>query len=143
VSYDSATHIATLVPDTSLTLSTTYTASLGSPIADLAGNLLAPVTWSFSTAGPPPDTTPPTVIASNPASGASGVDLATNVSATFSEALNASTANASSVTLVDGSLTSVPATVPYTPANRTVTLDPNAELAPNSSYTARLSGAIA
>src|SRR6185436_4008536 len=72
VSYNAATRIATLTPAAALSYSTTYTAQLNSSIADTAGNPLAIVSWSFTTAAPPPDTTPPTVIARSPLSGATG-----------------------------------------------------------------------
>ncbi|MCB9113237.1 MAG: DUF4082 domain-containing protein, partial [Anaerolineales bacterium] len=62
VSYSSATRIATLTPDSPLTLSTTYTARVigaASGAADAAGNPLASTyAWSFSTLGPPPNEGP-------------------------------------------------------------------------------------
>jgi hypothetical protein len=141
VSYDSATRTATLTP-AALATSTTYTARLGSPIADTAGNPLAPVSWSFSTAAPPPDITPPTVIARSPASGAGNVAPATTVTATFSEAMNAATISAASVSLTGPATAGVAAVVSYNAASRTVTLTPGANLSFSSTYTARLSGAI-
>jgi hypothetical protein len=140
VSYNVATRTATLDPSVALSFSTTYTAQLSNSIADSAGNPLAPVSWSFSTAAPPPDVTPPTVIARSPASGATGIDPAANVAATFSEDMNAATITAASVTL--SGPTSVAATISYNAAIRTVTLDPNADLDPTSTYTVQLSGAI-
>jgi hypothetical protein len=142
VSYDSATRTATLTPAAALATSTTYTASLGSPIADSAGNPLAPVSWSFSTAAPLPDTTPPTVIARNPASGAGNVAPATTVMATFSEAMDAATISAASVSLTGPAAAGVAAVVSYDAASRTVTLTPGANLSFSSTYMARLSGAI-
>jgi hypothetical protein len=50
VSYDSASKTATLVPGSVLLADTTYTAQLTNGIADNAGNALAPVSWSFTTA---------------------------------------------------------------------------------------------
>src|SRR5262249_251023 len=44
---------ATFTPTSALANSTSYTASV-SGAADLAGNVMSPVSWSFSTAGPPP-----------------------------------------------------------------------------------------
>jgi Domain of unknown function (DUF4082)/Bacterial Ig-like domain/Cohesin domain len=59
VTYNAATHVATLDPNASLAGSTTYTARLiggtsGTRITDLAGNALASTySWSFTTAFPP------------------------------------------------------------------------------------------
>jgi hypothetical protein len=142
VSYDLATRTATLDPSAALDFSTTYTAQLSSPIADSAGNPLAsaPVSWSFTTAAAPPDGTPPTVIARSPLSGATGVDPAANITATFSEDLSPTSISAASVTLSGAA--GVTATVSYNAASRTVTLDPTADLSPSSTYTVQLTSAI-
>jgi methionine-rich copper-binding protein CopC len=140
VSYDSATRTATLTPSAALSYSTTYTAQLSNAIADTAGNPLAAVSWSFTTAAPPADTTPPAVIARSPLSGATGVEQAANITATFSEDVVPASVNATSVTLTGAS--AVAASVSYNPANRTVTLNPNADLSPSSTYTVHLTNAI-
>jgi hypothetical protein len=58
VSYDAASRTATLDPGAELSASTVYTATLTNGIADLAGNPLAPLSWTFTTAAtPPPDGT--------------------------------------------------------------------------------------
>ncbi|MGH2477889.1 MAG: Ig-like domain-containing protein, partial [Candidatus Limnocylindrales bacterium] len=54
VSYNAGTRVATLDPSASLAAGTTYTARLTSGITDLATNPLAPVSWTFTTAEPPP-----------------------------------------------------------------------------------------
>jgi hypothetical protein len=140
VTYNATTHVATLTPAASLTPTTSYTARLSSPIADSAGNPLATVSWSFTTTAPPPDTTPPTVTARTPPSGASEVDPAASVSATFSEDIAPTSISAASVTLVGTS--GVAATISYNAASRTVTIDPSAELSPSSTYTVHLTNAI-
>jgi methionine-rich copper-binding protein CopC len=140
VSYDAATRTATLDPIAPLIYDTFYTARLSSPIADSAGNPLAQVSWTFKTAAPPPDEIPPTVIARSPASGATNVEPAANIMATFSEDMNPATINAASVTLSGPS--GVAAAISYNAANRTVTINPNADLSPSSSYTVQLSSAI-
>ena len=87
------------------------------------------------------DTTPPTVTATSPAPGATGVAVNTNVTATFSEAMTASTLTTATVTLVpQGSTTPVAATVTYAAATNTVTLDPTADLAGSTVYTATIKG---
>jgi methionine-rich copper-binding protein CopC len=140
VTYDAATRTATLTPAVALAPSTSYTARLISPIADSAGNPLATVSWSFTTSAPPPDTTPPTVVARSPLSGATNVDPAVNITATFSEDIAPTSINAASVTLSGAS--GVPASISYNAASRTVTLDPNADLNPSSTYTVQLTSAI-
>ena len=48
-SYSAATRVATLDPTGTLLANTQYTVTLSSGIKDLAGNLLAPVSWNFTT----------------------------------------------------------------------------------------------
>src|SRR6185436_17638455 len=65
------TRVATVTPDHPLADGTTYVATLTTAIRAADGAALAaPVTWSFTTSTPPPDTTPPTVAISAPAAGA-------------------------------------------------------------------------
>ena len=89
---------------------------------------------------PPADTTAPTVTATSPASGSTGVAAAANVTATFSEAMNASTVTSSTFTLQAGTSTPVPAAVAYDSANNVATLNPNADLAAGTVYTATVKG---
>ena len=84
------------------------------------------------------DTQPPSLTARSPASGATGVATASNISATFNEAVQASSIN---FTLTGPGGTAVPAAVSYDGPSQTATLDPNADLAANTSYTATVSGA--
>ncbi len=74
VSYNALTNVATLTPSAALTGLATYTATVTVGVKDLAGNALAaPKVWSFTTVST--DTTPPTVTATTPASGATGVSV--------------------------------------------------------------------
>ena len=134
VSYDPAIQTVILDPVTNLAPATTYTVML-SGVEDLSGNTMTAASWSFTTA--PADTTPPAVASSGPASGATGVPVASKVTATLTEDVQASTI---SVTLLNGA-TPVPATVSYDPSSRTVILDPAASLSPATTYTVMLSGA--
>jgi hypothetical protein len=84
------------------------------------------------------DTTPPTVTATSPASGATGVAATVAVTATFSEPVQAGTIV---FTLKDAVNNTVAATVTYDPATRTATLTPSAALQVNATYTATVSGA--
>src|SRR5215211_2465918 len=87
------------------------------------------------------DTTPPTLTTVLPANNTTGIVPTTNVEATFSEAMNASTINGSTFTLTSaGTTTPVAAQVSYDPAATKATLDPNADLAPGTTYTATIKG---
>lgn len=82
------------------------------------------------------DLTPPIVTGQSPASGATNISTATNVSATFSEPVNASIA---SFVLKDQGGNTIAATVTYDSTTNTLTLDPTAVLAGSSTFTATLS----
>jgi hypothetical protein len=88
--------------------------------------------------------TPPTVVSTNPADGATNVAVSSNVVATFSEAMNPSTVTTSTFTLVPTSGgTPVPATVSMnSPTNTVATLNPTADLTPGATYTARITGSV-
>jgi hypothetical protein len=145
--YSAATKTVTVDPAVDLTGNTLYTATIKGGTAgakDLAGNALAADrVWTFTTA-PPPDTTAPTVTAVSPVSGSTGVPQTVNLTATFSEAMNASALTSSTVTLVaQGSASPVAATVAYASATKTVTLDPTVDLTGNTFYTATIKGGTA
>jgi hypothetical protein len=139
VSYDSATMKATLTPSSALVNSTTYTATVTTGVKDVAGNaMVANYTWSFTTVA---DTTRPTVTSVSPLSGATGVSLATQVTATFSEAMNASTITSSTFELRNsGSL--VAATVTYDSSTRQATLTPSVPLGYLTTYTATVTTGV-
>jgi hypothetical protein len=100
-----------------------------------------PAVWSGDSVTVGGDTTPPTVVSRTPASGATGVAVDTVVTATFSEAMNASTITTSSFTLRRGA-TPVSGSVSYNSGSYTATFDPAADLAYDTTYTASLSTAI-
>ncbi len=83
-----------------------------------------------------PDVTAPTINLITPVNAASGIPRNPSVTATFSEAMNASTVNATTFVLMNGA-TPVPGTVTYT--GTTATLVPTAALDPNTVYTATIS----
>jgi hypothetical protein len=137
VSY--ADKVATFNPSSELDYGAVYTATLKVGMADLAGNALAAEkSWSFST-GAMPDTTRPTVVSVSPLASATGVALAANLSATFSEALDPATVTASSFTLVSGS-GAVTGAVGY--SGTVATFDPAAELAYGTLYTAQITTGV-
>ncbi|HET7488416.1 MAG TPA: N,N-dimethylformamidase beta subunit family domain-containing protein, partial [Acidimicrobiales bacterium] len=132
VTYDATTRTATLNPNADLAAGATYTATV-TGAKDTAGNTMAgSTTWSFTTAAAV-DTTPPTVTATSPASGATGVSVASNVTATFSESVQSATV---SFTLRDAASNAVAAAVTYDDPTRTATLNPTADLAAGATYTA-------
>ena len=99
--------------------------------------------WNFYEPGPGGgDTTAPTVTGTSPAAGATGVAVTANVTGTFSEAMNASTVTSATFTLKTGT-TTVPAAVSYNSTNNVATLDPGADLASGTTYTATIDGGSA
>jgi hypothetical protein len=106
---------------------------------DAASNTTAEVNYasdSFTV-----DTTAPTVSSTSPASGATGIAVNTVVTATFSEAMAASTITTTSFTLKAGT-TPVSGSVSYNSSNHTATFTPSANLAGSTTYTATLSTSI-
>ncbi len=85
------------------------------------------------------DTTAPTVTGTTPTDGATGVAASTNVTGSFSEAMDASTVTSTTFTLKAGT-TTVPAAVTYSSTNKVATLNPDADLAAGTTYTATIKG---
>ena len=83
----------------------------------------------------------PRVTATVPKANATGVRRASNVTATFSEAMNANTIKGTTFTLKAGTK-SVAAVVSYNATAKKATLNPNATLAPNTTYTATVRGGV-
>jgi glucose/arabinose dehydrogenase len=86
------------------------------------------------------DTAPPTITGVTPASGATGVAVGTNVTATFSEAMAPATLTTATMTLMPNGGSAVAATVTYDQATRRATLDPTTNLAFSTVYTATVKG---
>jgi hypothetical protein len=134
VSYVNGT--ATFTPADNLAPLTTYTVTISTGATDLAGNAVtSDISWTFTT-GVAPDTTAPVLAATAPANAATNVPLDRTITATFSEAMDASTINTSTFTLMQGT-TPVAGTVSY--ADGTATFTPADSLAPLTSYTATIS----
>jgi hypothetical protein len=97
-------------------------------------------TFQYNTSGCQ-DTAGPTVIEMAPASGAANVPVSTDVTATFSEAMDPATINGTSFTLLrQGTTIPVAATVTYNAAEKKAILDPGSALAEGAIYTATLKG---
>lgn len=106
---------------------------------DAAGNVSAAANRTVRIG--PADTVAPTVTGRTPASAATGIGTGTNVTATFSEFVQG--VSGSTFTLKNAAGTTIPATVTDDQATRRATLDPNALLTPNTTYTATLTGGTA
>ena len=81
----------------------------------------------------------PRVTATVPKANVNGIRRGSNVTATFSDAMNANTIKGTTFTLKAGT-TSVGTVVSYSATTRKATLNPNATLAPNTTYTATVRG---
>lgn len=131
VSYSAASRTAVFTPTTPSILAdnTLFTATITSGAADLAGNTLAVNhVWTFTTAAVA-DATRPTVILTVPAAGAADVSNNTQITATFSEDMNAVTISGTSFTLTNTTLgTAVAGSVSYSVAARTATFTPTTPL---------------
>jgi hypothetical protein len=130
--------VVTFTPSSALSYSTTYTGTITAGVGDLAGNAMAAdYIWSFTT-GAVPDTTPPTVTAVSPGIGATDVPITSTLTATFSEAMNASTINTSTFTLSG----SGPVSGAVTYAGTTATFTPSSNLAYDTTYTATITTGV-
>lgn len=142
VGYDAATRLATLTlpPASNLPPSVLCTATVSNAAKDTAGFALASdYVWTFTTGGTG-DLTAPTVTGTIHADGATGVPTNTRVGATFSEAVDPASINATTFSFKQGA-TVVAGTVSSSGAN--VVFTPNTPLAANTTYTATLTtGAI-
>jgi len=133
VSYSGTT--ATFTPASALAYNTQYTAIITTGAESVAGGFLsANYTWSFTTAAAPA----PTVTAETPAPGATNLSTATTVTATFSEAMLASTLNATTFTLADSSGNSVSGSLSYDASSDTATFAPSTGLNYATLYTATI-----
>ncbi len=140
VSYLASSRTATLTLPAAVALApnTLCKATVSSAARDSAGIAMAAnFVWTFSTGGIP-DTTPPQVTATVNANGAIGVAVNTQVSATFSEAMDPTTLTAASFSfkqganVIAGATSYSGVTAIFTPAN---------VLAYNTTYTATITTA--
>jgi hypothetical protein len=130
VAYNASTNTATLTPNALLATATTFTATV-SGAKDASGNLMAPVSWSFTTEAAP------AVTSTLPAAGATNVSLNTTVQAVFNKPVVASSI---SFVLKGPSGATVTSTMTYNATTNTATLTPGAPLASSTTYTATVSG---
>jgi Ice-binding-like/Bacterial Ig-like domain len=128
---------ATFTPSSALALNTVYTATITTGAQDVFGNALASnFVWSFTTS-----TTAcaaPTVISVAPPNGATAICPNTLVTATFSEAMKASTINSTTFTLTGPGLTPVAGAVTYVASSNVATFTPTNPLSLDTLYTATI-----
>ena len=133
---------ASFTPASNLPPNTSCTVTVTTAARDVAGNTLAaPFTSSFTT-GAALDTTPPTVLSTNPADGAVGVCINKTINARFSEAMDPLTITTASFTLAVSGGATVTGVVAYDGATNIASFNPDANLigTPATSYTATLKG---
>jgi hypothetical protein len=153
VSYAANSQTAVFTPVSELAADTTYTVTITTAVKDLAGNALAGnlaslpaasnYVWTFTTSSSVVPT-PPTIVLTVPAQLATGVVLNGTINATFSEAMNPTTLTTVTFTVqASGTPLGSPlaGAVTYDPASLIATFTPTSNLAPNTSYTATVTGA--
>ncbi len=124
-----------------LAYSTTYTATVKAGVRDKAGNAMKQdYVWSFTTEKEPvvPDTTPPQVVSTEPADGATGVPRNAQIKVVFSEAVNVPYYGAFSLKDENGKLIAGSRSV----AGSTFTFIPSDSLQFSTTYTATITTAV-
>jgi Ice-binding-like/Bacterial Ig-like domain len=135
VTYAAST--ATFTPSSPLALSTLYTATITTGAQNTFGDALASnYVWTFTTSATA--CAPPTVISIAPPNGAAGICPNSLVVATFSEAMLASTINATTFTLTGPGVAPVAGTVTYVASSDVATFTPTNPLALDTFYTATI-----
>lgn len=134
ISYAGST--ASFTPASPLIPNTVYTARITTLAKDLNGNALQEdYVWTFSTS------TIPAVIATDPPNSATGVFLNKVITATFSEAMIASTITAATTFTLKQGTTSVAGTVSYTGTGNIASFTPSSNLLAGTTYTATITTA--
>ena len=131
---------ATFTPTAPLAVNTVYSATVKAGVKDTNGNaLVADYNWSFTTIAA---AVPPVITSTNPANlvatpGNGLVPVATTIKATFNEPMKLSTMIAANFTvLVTGTTSTVTGLVGYDAVSNSATFSPQANLNPDTSYTA-------
>ncbi|MBS2938848.1 Ig-like domain-containing protein [Nocardioides sp. J2M5] len=140
VTYIDATRTVTVNPNANLAAGTTYTLTFlgtgANAIRDAAGNLLPTTSITFTTAS---DATPPVVVSSTPADGATGVGLGANTVVNLSErVVGASTSTVVLTNVASGATVSSAVTV--NTAGTRITVNPVPSLTRNTLYRVTLTG---
>jgi hypothetical protein len=134
VSYSGTT--ATFSPTSALAATSGFTATVSTGAKDTSGRAIASnFVWSFTT-GNLGDVTRPLVASTSPVT---SVAVGSNVQATFSEAMDASTITSSTFTIKQGS-TPVSGVVSY--SGLTATFNPTSDFAASTTYTATITTGV-
>lgn len=134
VTFDASSDTAIFTPASTLALSTLYTATITTGAQDMYGNGLASnAVWTFTTSATacvapaaPISVTPPNV--------STGICPNTVIAATFPQAMDPTTINATTFTVSPG----VTGTVTHDSTNKIFTFTPSSNLALNKAYTATI-----
>jgi hypothetical protein len=141
VTYNSTSNIVTLTPASNLAPLTLFTATVTIGVTNLSGIAMAAnFVWTFTT-GAAPDTTPPTVISTDPSNLATGVPLNQAITATFSKAMNPATISQTTFTLMQGT-TPITGAVTYAAVGTTATFTPTISLTADTLYTATITTGV-
>jgi hypothetical protein len=143
VTYDTASNTAIFTPSADLAASTQFTATITTAAQDPAGKALASnYVWSFTT-GTVATAVAPTVLSTDPISGAINVPRNQKVAATFSEPMDPATISAVGTFTVVVTLggAPVPGTVTYDAPSNTAIFTPTANFAATTQFTATISNA--
>jgi hypothetical protein len=140
VTYDAASHVATFTPLVPWPPFTTITATVTTGVRDLWGNAMqADHVWTFTT-GQIPDTTAPTVTATDPPDGATNVWRNRAVTATFSEPMRVETITDGAFTLSADGASPIAGTVVY--IGGSAVFHPAENLPADTAFTAVVHGSV-
>ena len=132
--------VLTVTPLADLVVSTAYRLVLDG-VRDVSGNALVRFESAFTTrASTVRDTVGPQVVQTVPVNGATEVSLSPEIRVTFSEAVDPVTVTAETVSLAPNGMGRLPAVVELDGTGTVATLRPGVSLAPQKSYSLRVSG---
>jgi hypothetical protein len=136
VTYNAANRTAEFRSTSAFTGSTVFTATMGTGVRDGAGNALAAAyVWAFTTL----DNIPPAIVSVAPSEGAQGVPVSQAVTVVFNEAMDATSINASTVSIsATAGGSAIAATVGYNAATSSATITPSAALSFATTYFVRV-----
>jgi hypothetical protein len=130
----------TFTPAAPLAADTTYTVTITTGAKDAGGNPIAANFVAAFTTGATSDTTAPDVSSTSPADAQTDVFNNKTVAATFGESMDPLTITAANFRLTGPGGAPVTGTVTYDASSRIAALRPASDLAPNTTYTSRISG---
>lgn len=144
VTLDAASNTAIFAPNSNLSISKVYTATITTAAESSTGKTMAGnYVWNF-TSGTATDDVAPTVSSTDPADVATDFLLNRNITASFSESLDPSTVDTTTFTLTTTADTSthISGVVSYNDNGMVASFNPDANLAASVDYTATLTTGI-